>query len=511
VSRTATRAGRREWVGLGVIALPCLLYAMDLTVLNLAVPQLSAELRPSSAELLWIVDIYGFLAAGSLVTMGTLGDRIGRRRLLLIGAAAFGAASVLAAFSTTPAMLIAARALLGVAGATLAPSTLSLIRNMFADPGQRRLAVGVWISSFSAGAAAGPLLGGLLLERFWWGSVFLLAVPVMVLLLALGPVLLPEFRDPDAGRLDLPSAALSLAAVLAVIWGLKELAQDGPGWPAGLSVLAGLGLGLAFAVRQRRLADPLLDLSLFANRAFSAALATNTLDFFVSFGALLFTAQYLQLVLGLSPLAAGLWLLPSSAGLIVGSLLAPPLTRRVRPWLVMTAGLVLGAAGFALVTAVTSTSGLAWLVAGSVAFSVGLAPLTTLATDLMLGAAPPERAGAASAIAETTSELGGALGIAVLGSIGTAVYRARMAGDLPAGVPAGAAEVARDTLGGALTVAERLPAELGTALLESARAAFTGGLRVVFAVAAALTVGIAVLVATVLRRAAAGDDPGPAA
>jgi DHA2 family multidrug resistance protein-like MFS transporter len=505
MSAVATRrAGRREWAGLAVIALPCLLYSMDLTVLNLAVPQLSADLQPSSAQLLWIIDIYGFLAAGSLVTMGTLGDRIGRRRLLLAGAAAFGAASVLAAFSTTPEMLISARALLGVAGATLAPSTLSLIRNMFLDPGQRRVAIGVWVASFSAGAAVGPLLGGLLLERFWWGSVFLIAVPVMALLLALGPALLPEFRDPDAGRLDLVSAAMSLVAVLAVIYGLKELVQDGPGWWPGLSIAAGLGVGLAFVARQRRLADPLLDLSLFANRAFSAALATNTLDFFVSFGALFFIAQYLQLVLGLSPLEAGLWLLPSSAGLIAGSMLAPLLARRAQPWVVMAAGLVLGAAGFALVTQVTSTSGLALLVTGSVAFSVGLAPLTTLATDLMLGAAPPERAGAASAIAETTSELGGALGIAVLGSLGTAVYRGQMAEDLPAGIPSGAAEVARDTLGGALTVAEQLPTQLGAALLEAARVAFTSGMRLAFVAATVLTVGIAVLVATVLRRAAAG-------
>ncbi|HEV3496210.1 MAG TPA: MFS transporter, partial [Actinomycetes bacterium] len=293
-------AGRREWAGLAVIALPCMLYAMDLTVLNLALPQLSADLRPSSTQLLWIVDIYGFLAAGMLVTMGTLGDRIGRRRLLLAGAAAFGAVSVLAAFSPTAGWLIASRALLGVAGATLGPSTLSLIRGMFADPGQRALAVGVWIASFSAGGAVGPLLGGLLLESFWWGSVFLIAVPPMILLLALGPVLLPEFRDPEAGRLDLVSAGLSLTAVLAVIYGLKELAQEGPGWAPPLAVVAGLAVGRVFWRRQRRLADPLIDLRLFANRAFSAALAANTLDFFVSFGALLFVAQYLQLVLGLS-------------------------------------------------------------------------------------------------------------------------------------------------------------------------------------------------------------------
>jgi len=501
------RAGRREWVGLGVIALPCLLYAMDLTVLNLALPQLSADLQPTSSQLLWIVDIYGFLAAGSLVTMGTLGDRIGRRRLLLIGAAAFGTASVLAASSTSAGMLIAARALLGVAGATLAPSTLSLIRAMFADPGQRALAVGVWISSFSAGAAVGPVLGGLLLESFWWGSVFLIAVPVMALLLVLGPLLLPEFRDPDAGRLDLPSAALSLAAVLAVIYGLKQLAQGAPGWVPWVSVLAGLVLGAVFVRRQHTAAHPLLELSLFSNHAFSAALVTNTLDFFVSFGALLFIAQYLQLVLGLSPLEAGLWMVPSAVGLIAGSMLAPVLVRWVRPWSVMAAGLVAGAFGFGLLTQVDDASGLPLVVAGSVVFSVGLAPLTTLSTDLMIGAAPPERAGAASAVSETTSEFGGAMGIAVLGSIGTVVYRSQLAGTVPAGVPPASAEAARDTLGGALAAAQALPAQLGAALQDAAREAFTQGLRLAFAVNAGLAIGIAVVVAVLLRGVPTDDDP----
>jgi DHA2 family multidrug resistance protein-like MFS transporter len=503
------RAGRREWVGLGVIALPCLLYAMDLTVLNLALPQISADLQPSSTQLLWIVDIYGFLAAGSLVTMGTLGDRVGRRRVLLAGAAAFGAASVLAALSTTAGMLIAARALLGVAGATLAPSTLSLIRAMFADPRQRSVAVGVWISSFSAGAAIGPVLGGLLLEWFWWGSVFLIAVPVMAALLALGPVLLPEFRDPGAGRLDLPSAALSLAAVLAGIYGLKQVAQDGPGWGPAAAIVAGLVLGTVFLGRQRGAPDPLLDLSLFGNRAFTTALVTNTLDFFVSFGALLFIAQYLQLVLGLSPLEAGLWMVPSAIGLIVGSMLAPVLARRVRPWAVMAGGLLVAASGFGLLTLVDDASGLALVVVGSTVFSVGLAPLTTLSTDLMIGTAPAERAGAASAVAETTGELGGAMGIAVLGSVGTAVYRAQLAGTVPAGVPAPAAEAARDTLGGALDAAQALPAQLGAALQDAAREAFTSGLHLVFAVNAGLTLAIAVVVAVLVRNARPGGPDEP--
>ena len=500
------RAGRREWIGLGVLALPCLLYAMDLTVLNLAVPAISRSLRPSSVELLWIVDIYGFVLAGSLITMGTLGDRIGRRRLLLTGAAGFAAASVLAAYSTSPAMLIAARALLGVTGATLAPSTLSLIRSMFPDEGQRRIAVGVWISSFSAGGAAGPLIGGLLLQWFWWGSVFLLAVPLMALLLVLGPLLLPEFRDPQPGRLDLPSAALSLVAVLAVIYGLKQSAEgSGPGWVAALAIVAGAAAGAVFVRRQRRLADPLLDLRLFRRPGFTTALGTNVVSFFTGFGVLLFTGQYLQLVLGLSPLAAGLWMLPSSAGFIAGSMLTPMLARWARPAVVMAAGLGLAAVGFGLLTQLGTgrTAGLALLVTGSVVFSVALAPVDTLATDLAVAAVPEERAGAATAITETSAEIGGALGIALLGVAGTAVYRSRVAGSVPAGVPPPAAHAARDTLGGAVAAAGPLPDRIGAALVSAARASFGSGLHVVFAICAGVSLAAAVAAVTRLRRLAA--------
>jgi len=501
------QAGRREWIGLAVLTLPCLLYAMDLTVLNLAIPHLSADLRLSSTQLLWIVDIYGFMAAGALITMGTLGDRIGRRRLLLIGAAAFGVTSLLAAWSTSAAMLIAARALLGLAGATVAPSTLSLIRNMFDDPRQRTVAISVWITSFSVGGAIGPLLGGILLEWFWWGSVFLLAVPVMALLLVLGPLLLPEFRDPQAGRLDLVSAALSVAAVLAVIYGLKQLPRDGFGWPPAVSIVAGLAAGVVFVRRQHRLADPLLDLRLFRSRAFTAALTTNLLSFFAGFGALLFIAQYLQLVLGLSPLAAGLWMLPASAGTILGSLLTPVLVRRVRPAFVMAAGLALAAAGLGLLTQLHSPTGLGILVAGSVVFSLALAPVDTLAADLAVGAAPPERSGAASALSETGAEFGGALGIAILGIIGARIYRSQLAIAPPAGIlPKTAA--ARDTLGGAVAAAGRLPGQPGQVLVQAARQAFTQGLHVAFAVSAAAVLGAAVFAAIELRHLRPGSEPG---
>jgi MFS transporter, DHA2 family, multidrug resistance protein len=337
--------------------------------------------------------------------------------------------------------------------------------------------------------------------------VFLLAVPVMALLLALGPFLLPEFRDPEAGRPDLVSAGMSLAAVLLVIYGLKQLAQDGLGWPPALAIVAGLAVGLGFVRRQQRLADPLLDLRLFTNRAFGAALATNTLSFFVGFGALLFIAQYLQLVLGLSPLAAGLWMLPSSLGFIVGSLLAPLLVRRAHPAVVMAAGLVVAAVGFGLLTQLGGAWGLAVLVAGSVVFSLGLAPVDTVAADLTVGAAPPQRAGAASALSETSSELGGALGIATLGSVGTAIYRSQVTDTLPAGVPPQATEATRDTLGGAVAAASQLPDRLGAALLDTAREAFTQGLHLTFAISAALAVGIAILAAVLLRGVGAGQEP----
>jgi DHA2 family multidrug resistance protein-like MFS transporter len=483
---------------------------MDLTVLNLAVPALSADLRPSSVQLLWIVDIYGFMLAGSLLTMGALGDRIGRRRLLLAGSAAFGAASVLAAFSTSAEMLIAARALLGVAGATLAPSTLSLIRNMFLDPKQRTVAIAVWITSFSAGGALGPPLGGVLLKWFWWGSVFLLAVPVMAVLLAVGPKLLPEFRDPAPGRLDLRSAVLSLVAVLAVIYGVKQLAQDGPAPVPVLSVLAGLAVGVLFVRRQHTLPDPLLDLRLFRVPAFSAALATYTLGILVVFGAEFFLVQYLQLVLGLSALQAGLWSMPSGLGFVVGSMLAPVLARRAHPASVITGGLALAAVGFGLLTQLDATAGLAVLVAGTVVFSVGIGPAATLATDLVVGAAPSERAGAAAAISETGAELGGALGIAIMGVIGSAVYRGQVADAVPAGVPREAAMAARDTLGGALGAVGQLPERLGGPLLDAAREAFTQGLHVVAGISAAVAIGGAILAAVLLRGVHTNSEPSEA-
>lgn len=506
INAEAPKATHREWIGLGVLTLACLVYSMDLTVLHLAVPSLSADLKPSSAQLLWIIDIYGFLVAGSLITMGTLGDRIGRRKLLMIGAAAFSVTSVLAAFSFTSEMLIASRAVMGIAGAILAPSTLSLIFNMFPDPRQRSVAIGLWISAFSAGGSIGPVLGGVLLEYFWWGSVFLLALPVMALLLVLGPRLLPEFKDPDAGRLDPLSAAMSLAAVLTVIYGLKEIAQDGVSLLPALAIVAGIVIGVVFVRRQLTLDDPMIDLSLFKIPAFSASLATNVMGIFVVVGYFLFVAQYMQLVLGLSPLEAGLWSVPSSIGFIVGSNLASRILHHFRPAWVAGASLALAAVGLGMLLFVGGPSSLTILVVASVVISLALSPMFNLTTELIVGSAPPERAGAASGISETGSELGGALGISILGSIGTAVYRGEVASSLPAGIPPDAAEVALDTLGGAVGVATQLPNQLGSTLLDVARDAFVQGLHLAAALSAGIALAAAILAIITLRNVPAGTN-----
>ncbi|SEG47181.1 MFS transporter, DHA2 family, multidrug resistance protein [Thermomonospora echinospora] len=485
-----TRAGRREWAGLGVLALPALLASLELTVTHLALPSIGRDLGANSTQLLWIVDIYAFLLAGSLLTMGALGDRIGRRRLLLLGAAGYGVASVLAAYAPSATMLIAARALMGVAGATLMPSILALVAVMFTDPRQRTTAIGIVVAAVSGGTAIGPLAGGWLLERLWWGSAFLLGVPVMALLLVIGPILLPERRAPGPGRLDLTGVLLSLAAVLPVVYGLKRIAAEGAAPGSAAAVLVGLVMAGIFVRRQRRLADPLVDLRLFADRAFAVAVVTLFLGIFVLWGSNYAIAQYLQLVRGLSPLEAGLWTAPSAVGVIAGSMLAPRIVRRVGPGRVIGAGLVISAIGYGVLAGVEVAGGLVVLVAGSVVVSAGLGPMMALATDIVVGSAPPERAGAASAISSTAPQLGGALGIAVLGSVITAVYRDRMAAAVPA---------ARDNLTAAVAATADLPAPAGARLLETARAAFTQGFQLTAAISAALMIVIAVAVIAFLR------------
>jgi DHA2 family multidrug resistance protein-like MFS transporter len=350
------------------------------------------------------------------------------------------------------------------------------------------------------------------LEFFWWGAAFLINVPVMLLLLILGPRLLPEFKDPTAGRLDIRSAALSLAAILAVIFGLKQFAQDGIGWLPVASIVLGLAIGALFVRRQRRLADPLIDLALFRVPSFTSSLFLYGFGILTVFGGFLLVPQYLQLVLGLSPLEAGLWTLPWALAFVVGSQATPKFAQRFAPTTIMAAGLALAALGFVVFTQVDAASGFAIIVTGSVAFSLGTAPVFTLTNDLIIGSAPAERAGAAAGISETTAELGGALGIAFFGSIGVAIYRNGVADGIPPGIPRESAAIAQDTLGGAVEVAGQLPAGLGAPLLEAANDAFISGMHVVAAISVVGTLALAAFTATVLRRRAGsvadtGEEP----
>jgi len=522
----APPATRREWLGLAVLALPTLLSAMDFSVLFLALPRLAADVRPSGSQLLWITDIYGFMVAGFLVTMGALGNRIGRRRLLTAGAVAFGLASAAAAYSVSADMLIAARALLGIAGATLMPSTLGLISTMFRRPAQRTTAVSLWAACLLAGTAIGPVVGGVLLQFFWWGSVFLMGLPVMAVLVIAAPVLLPEHREPGehggdqgfvppgasrapgAGRLDLVSVALSLAATLPVIYSLKTLARSGLTRPAILALVAGLAFGAMFVRRQRSTASPLLDLRLFRHRAFTAAVGILLAAGAVSGGIGFLVSQYLQLVAGLSPLRAGLWSLPDTAAMIACSLLCPILARRIRPGYVIGGGLAISATGFWVLTQVQgagSGSGVVVAVAGVVIVFAGVTPAWVVGTDLIIGSVPPQAGGSASSVSETASELGFALGVAVIGSIEAAVYRLQTAHAIPAAVPARAAAAARDSLAGAQSAAARLPHGLAATLLDAARQAFTQGLSTAAAASVAVA-GVLALLAVILLR-----HPHPAA
>ncbi|MFD7585769.1 MFS transporter [Kitasatospora sp. NPDC059811] len=501
MTATTGRAGRREWIGLAVLLLPTLVLAMDMGVLFFAVPFISTTLAPSGTQQLWIMDMYSFLLAGLLITMGSLGDRIGRRRLLMIGAAGFIGASLLAARADTAGQLIAARALLGVAGATVMPSTLALIRNMFHDPKQRQIALGAWGGVLTAGATLGPVAGGLLLDHFWWGSTFLVAVPVMALVLLTAPALLPEYRSTArTGRFDLPGAALSMAAILPLVYGVKTLAVDGWSPLPALAVPAGLLLAAAFVRRQRTAADPLIDLGLFRIRTFSGAISVNTIAMFAMMGFALFTSQYLQLVKGMSPLTASLWSLVPSVGVGAAVGTSSALAGKVRPAALMGGGFLVGAAGFALMTQVGAHSPLALILVAAGVLAAGTVGTMTMTAEMVVSAAPVEQAGAASATSETAVELGSSLGIALLGAAGAAVYRHQLDGALPAGVDGEAARTAQDTLGGAVTVAGHLPGRIGTDLLETARAAFTDGLHVAAVVGLVFALGAALLAYRLMRH-----------
>jgi DHA2 family multidrug resistance protein-like MFS transporter len=495
------QAGRREWIALAILCLPTLLTTADISILFLALPHISADLGPGATQQLWLTDIYGFMIAGFLITMGTLGDRIGHRTVLLAGAAGFIAASLLGAYSTSTTMLLIARALMGVAAATVMPSVLALIRGMFPDPKQMGAAFGAWGSSIMLGVVLGPVIGGLLLNSFWWGSVFLIGIPVMALVLVVGPALLPKYSNPQAGTLDLFSLILSLAALLPFIYGLKELARKG--WDAVPLVTIAVGLVFAalFLVRQRSMTNPMLDLALFRIPAISGVIVFGLAVGFMLGGNGLMIALYLQVVEGFTPLQVGLWLLVPAIGLMIGSNVGPAMARNVRPAYVMAGGLVVSAIGSLLLSQVDRSSGIALLLIGMGVIFLGTSPGGTLASFLMMSSAPREKAGAAGSLQSTGGEFGIALGVALLGSVATAIYRGGVT--VPTEVPAGPAAVAGESIAGANAVAHTLPGPVGTHLLDSARDAFTHALHVIGGVNAVLFICLAVFVVAKLKHAPA--------
>lgn len=492
------RVGARGWAALFVLMLPVLLVSVDNTVLSFALPEISLALAPSGAEQLWIIDVYPLVLAGLLVTMGTLGDRFGRRRMLLIGATGFAAVSVLAAFAPTAGLLIAARALLGFFGAMLMPSTMSLLRSIFQNRDQRRMAIAVWASAFSAGAALGPIVGGFLLEHFSWGSVFLVAIPVLIPLLIAAPLLVPESRDPRPGRIDPISIVLSMAAMVPVVYAIKSFAVDGPSLSAAGYTVLGVVMGALFVRRQRRAEIPMLDMALFRRGTFSGAIMVNLLSVVALVGFLYFVSQHLQLVLGLSPMAAGFALVPGMVGMIIAGLTVVPISRRVRPHVLVPSALMLSVLGYLIVAFTTRDHGVLPLIIAFIVLGVGIGAAETISNELILSSAPAAKAGAASAVSETAYELGAVLGTAVLGGIITAFYRGALV--LPAGLPSDVVHAARETLAGAYTAAQSLPAQVGDALWDAAAAAFGSGVMVTSLIGAVLVVGAAVVAALTLRK-----------
>ena len=492
----------RRWFALGVLTMAVLIIGVDGTVLALAMPFISADLSASGTQLLWIGDIYSFVLAALLISMGSLGDRIGHKKLLLCGATLFGVVSAITAYSSSPEMLIATRALLGLAGATLAPATLALIRGLFPDQRERSIAVGIWASAFSAGAALGPVIGGVLLEHFWWGSVFLINIPAMVVLVVGGLVLLPEHRNPEPGPWDLPSVGLSMVGMLGVVYAIKEgiaAAAHGIRIDAVLAALLGAAALTLFVRRQLRLPVPLIDVRLFRRPVFTGVVAANLLSVLGLSGLVFFLSQYFQLVRGYGPLQAGLAELPAAVTATVFGVLAGIAVRYVSHRLVLTAGLTLvGVAMGTLMAFLLLISPISYLPLGITLFvvGVGLGLAFTVASDVILASVPPHRAGSAAAVSETAYELGMALGIATLGSVLTAVYRTV---SIPPSLPGEIATQARDSLPSAIHAAQSLPAEQAERLLDPAREAFTHGLAVASGVGAALLLSAAVAVWWLLR------------
>ncbi|WUI02400.1 MFS transporter [Spirillospora sp. NBC_00431] len=490
----------RKWGTFAICLLVALVPNIDLTALNQAVPHLSADLEPSSTQILWIADAYGFALAGLLITMGGVGDRVGHKRLLLIGTALFAAASAVTAYAPSAELLIAARAVLGVAGATLMPSCLSLIRRAFTEPKERTMAVGTFMGIAGLAVGLGPVVSGALLDHFWWGSVFLINVPIMAVALVVGALVLRESRERVRGRLDLPSVPLSIAGVLGVVYAVKEAAAHGPDQARiYVSAVAGVLALAAFLVRQTRLDEPLIDVRLFRRAAFAGSVVTNMFAMFALVAQSLIFSLFFQLALGWSPLKAGLAGLPGAAGAMVGgALLAPPLIGLLGRARVVAGGMLLSAGGFAMYLTFGLDTSYWAMIPAMVLGGVGMGMGLTVTGDTVLASVPRERSGAASAISETGMELGGALGMAILGSVLNAVYRNVL--DLPAGVPESAASAARDSLGAALHASGRLPGALAGQVAAAARDAFVDGMHAALACSAGFAALVAAFALVTLRN-----------
>jgi DHA2 family multidrug resistance protein-like MFS transporter len=475
-----------RWTILVILCVSLLIVALDATVLHVAVPALTEDLRPGDQQLLWIVDAYPLVAASLLILFGTLGDRIGRRRVLLIGYALFGAASAVAAFAPDPQVLIAARALLGAGGAMIMPATLSVLRQVFPDRRERAMAIGVWSAVAAVGAAVGPVLGGFLVEHFWWGSVFLINIPLMAVMLPLGRILLPESRGGGDGPWDVLGAVTAALGVLGCVFGVKRLGGGASPLDASacLPLLAGVLLLVFFVRRQRRRAHPLVDVRMFANAAFSTSVGCILLAMLALVGLELIAVQYLQLVLGLSPLQTGLRLLPLTFAAMAAGLAGSRMLHRFGPRRMVSAGFALTALSVLLLVAMGQTDR-PWLLAtGFVLLGFGLETTLFGAYESMLSEAPPHQAGGAAAIGETSYQLGAGMGIALLGSVMNAAYAPRATG-----ISAADSAAAGRSLGEAYQIANRLGGGPGAALRHAARQSFVHGMHLTLLVSAILLLG----------------------
>ena len=485
----------RQLGGLIVLLLPALLVSMDVSILFVASPSVAQDLAPSSTEWLWMLDSYSFVVAALLVTMGSLADRIGRRRLLMIGAVAFGAASLALAMAPSPGLFITGRILLGVGAATLAPSTLAILRDIFEEPEARRRAVASWTVAYTGGAVAGPVLGGLLLSVFEWPAVFLINLPVMALLLIAGPLLLPESKNSQESHFDLPGAALSLIALFSIVFAVKRFAEYGNDQLAWGTLVGGVVILIGFIARQRRAEHPLIDISLFRRGDFTGAVLANLLAalVMVGIGALAFT--YLQSVHDLSPLQAALYALPTFIGTAVGAAVCAELAKRISPRTIIMTGFLIAAAGFAFIGATAGADSPWWFVGGYVPLTFGAAGMVSaLANTLIISTAPAERTGSAASVSETGVQLGGALGIAAFGLLSTIFYRQEMAETAPD------VSATDDSLAEAESAANHLPTDQATALLDAASSAFASSMGTVAFIIAGLSLAAAILTGALLRR-----------